>query len=143
MILWLTLARLLSLQHITDYRNTVDVALRDKESWEQSSCDSEMISLLLAVLLLPAEAARFELFQLPVNSAPHPQPYCNDGSQAGYYHDTDYTKLGKVHVHLQGGNLCDSDQEQTDPLSLVEVQRGSALIGRELQSVACAKNFMP
>ena len=32
-------------------------------------------------------------------------------SQAGYYHDTDYTKLGRVHVHLEGGNLCDSDQD--------------------------------
>ena len=30
-----------------------------------------------------------------------PQPLCNDGSQAGYYHDTDYSKLAKIHVHLQ------------------------------------------
>ena len=56
-------------------------------------------------------ATRFELFQLPVNAEPHPQPYCNDGSQAGYYHDTDYTKLGRVHVHLEGGALCDNDQD--------------------------------
>ena len=32
---------------------------------------------------------------------------------------------------------------QCSPLSLVELQRGSALIGRELQSVACASNLMP
>ena len=32
---------------------------------------------------------------------------------------------------------------QCSPLSLVELQRDSALIGRELQSVACASNMMP
>ena len=55
-------------------------------------------------------ATRFELFQLPENAQPHPQPVCNDGSQAGFYHDTDYSKLGKVHVHLEGGNLCENDE---------------------------------
>merc|ERR550539_1679288 len=76
---------------------------------------SPTVSLVFVVLVLlsveTVTATRFELFQLPVNSQPHPQPYCNDGSQAGYYHDTDYTKLGRVHVHLEGGNLCDSDQD--------------------------------
>ena len=71
----------------------------------------EMLSqcLLLVSVSVSVQSTTFELFQLPESSNPHPQPYCNDGSQAGYYHDTDYTKLGKVHVHLQGGNLCDSD----------------------------------
>ena len=32
---------------------------------------------------------------------------------------------------------------QCSPLSLVQVQRGSALIGPELQSVACASSLMP
>ena len=63
---------------------------------------------ILALLLaagLRVEATVFELFQLPEAVHPHPQPYCNDGSQAGYYHDTDYSKLARVHVHLQVG--CD------------------------------------
>ena len=65
---------------------------------------------MVAVWVETVAATRFELFQLPENAQPHPQPVCNDGSQAGFYHDTDYSKLGRVHVHLQGGNLCDSDQ---------------------------------
>ena len=60
---------------------------------------------LLSALALSVEATVFELFQLPEAVHPHPQPYCNDGSQAGYYHDTDYSKLARVHVHLQVG--CD------------------------------------
>ena len=32
---------------------------------------------------------------------------------------------------------------QRSPLSLVEVQRGSALLGQELQCVACASSLMP
>ena len=60
------------------------------------------LALLLAAGLR-VEATVFELFQLPEAVHPHPQPYCNDGSQAGYYHDTDYSKLARVHVHLQVG----------------------------------------
>ena len=70
-----------------------------------------LVVFLAVVCVDTVRATRFELFQLPETSWPHPQPYCNDGSQAGYYHDTDYTKLGRVHVHLEGGNLCDSDQD--------------------------------
>ena len=62
---------------------------------------------VVVVTVVSVQATTFELFELPASASPH--PYCNDGSQAGYYHDTDYSKLGKVHVHLQGGNLCDSD----------------------------------
>ena len=67
------------------------------------------LCLVLVLVSVGVQSTTFELFQLPQNSYPHPQPYCNDGTQAGYYHDTDYSKLGKVHVHLEGGNLCDSD----------------------------------
>ena len=70
-----------------------------------------LVVFLAVVCVDTVRATRFELFQLPETSWPHPQPYCNDGSQAGYYHDTDYTKLGRVHLHLEGGNLCDSDQD--------------------------------
>ena len=101
-------------------------------------CSLPSSGFSLALLLaagLRVEATVFELFQLPEAVHPHPQPYCNDGSQAGYYHDTDYSKLARVHVHLQvgcdwltlwsrdsmltsdwatpnlqGGNLCDSDE---------------------------------
>ena len=34
-------------------------------------------------------------------------------------------------------------QVQSSPLSLVEVQRGSALIGREFHSAACTSNLVP
>ena len=34
-------------------------------------------------------------------------------------------------------------RSQCSPLPLVELQRGSVLIGRELQSFACASNLMP
>ena len=51
---------------------------------------------------------KLEWSDLP--SYTYPDSLCNDGTQAGYYHDTDYTKLKKVHVHLNGGNLCDSDE---------------------------------
>ena len=64
------------------------------------------VSLVLTVASV--QATTFELFELPASASPH--PYCNDGTQAGYYHDTDYSKLGKVHVHLQGGNLCENDE---------------------------------
>ena len=74
--------------------------------------------ILCVATVLQVEATVFELFQLPQNSHPHPQvilypvtmdntisgqpqPLCNDGSQAGYYHDTDYSKLAKIHVQLQ------------------------------------------
>ena len=39
--------------------------------------------------------------------------------------------------------LGSAGQYQCSPLSLVEVQQGWTLIGRELQSVACASNLMP
>ena len=39
--------------------------------------------------------------------------------------------------------MCPQVSIQTSPLSLVQLQRCSALIGRELQSVACASNLMP
>jgi len=45
-------------------------------------------------------------------SQTYPLGVCNDGTHAGYYHDTDTSKQGhKVHVNLQGGNLCDSAQD--------------------------------
>ena len=65
--------------------------------------------ILISMSLSPSWAVRLELFELPEHSYPHPQPYCNDGTQAGYYHDTDFSKLGKIHVHLQGGAMCESD----------------------------------
>ena len=40
-------------------------------------------------------------------------------------------------------DMEDHDQEQCSPLPLVELQRGSALIGQMLQSVSCACNLMP
>ena len=44
---------------------------------------SPTVSLLVFLVWLKIlGATRFELLQLPVNSQPHPQPYCNDGSQA-------------------------------------------------------------
>ena len=42
-----------------------------------------------------------------------------------------------------GNNNADITIRQCSPLSLVQVQRGSALIGRKLQSVACTSNLMP
>jgi len=56
--------------------------------------------------------ATLELFELPSHT--YPDSLCNDGTHAGYYHDTDLSKLDKVHVHLNGGNLCDSDQTCLD-----------------------------
>ena len=57
-------------------------------------------------------AVSLELFAVPSHT--YPQGVCNDGTAAGYYHDTDLSKLGKVRVHLNGGNLCDSDQTCLD-----------------------------
>ena len=61
----------------------------------------------LLLFVSSTTAVTFELFELPSHT--YPQALCNDGTEAGYYHDTDLSKLDKVHVHLQGGNLCDSD----------------------------------
>merc|ERR1712141_211677 len=55
-----------------------------------------------------AVSANLEWFELPSHT--YPDSLCNDGTHAGYYHDTNFTKLKKVHVHLNGGNLCDSDE---------------------------------
>jgi len=62
------------------------------------------------------DSATLELFELPSHT--YPNSLCNDGTHAGYYHDTNLTKLDKIHVHLNGGNLCDSDAtclERCDP----------------------------
>ena len=70
-----------------------------------------MLSSYLHILLLsiPAvPAVDLELFELPSHT--YPDALCNDGTRAGYFHDTDLTKLDKVHVHLNGGNLCDGDE---------------------------------
>ena len=66
--------------------------------------------IIIFMTLSQSKAVKLELFELPEHSYPHPQPYCNDGTQAVYYHDTDFSKLGKIHVHLNGGSLCDSDE---------------------------------
>ena len=86
----------------------------------------------LALLLAAGfrvEATVFELFQLPEAVHPHPQPYCNDGSQAGYYHDTDYSKLARVHVHLQVGcdwlALLSRDSMLTSDLSTLSTFRAA------------------
>ena len=90
--------------------SSLPVSVSDRSSNMRCSLPSSGCSLVLLLALLLAaglrvEATVFELFQLPEAVHPHPQPYCNDGSQAGYYHDTDYSKLARVHVHLQVG--CD------------------------------------
>merc|ERR1711970_1562745 len=69
-----------------------------------------LISFLF--LVSSVSSVSLELFELPSNT--YPQGICNDGTRAGYYHDTDLSKLNKVHVHLNGGNLCDSDQTCED-----------------------------
>ena len=66
----------------------------------------------LLFLVSAVSAVSLELFELPSHT--YPQGVCNDGTAAGYYHDTDLSKLGKVRVHLNGGNLCDSDQTCLD-----------------------------
>ena len=84
--------------------NSLPVSVSDQSS--NMRCSLPNSGCTLALLLaagLRVEATVFELFQLPEAVHPHPQPYCNDGSQAGYYHDTDYSKLARVHVHLQVG----------------------------------------
>ena len=48
-----------------------------------------------------------------------------------------------THNNLTEDCLVLLDSRQGSPLSLVELQRGSALIGPELQSFACASNHMP
>ena len=48
------------------------------------------LALLLSGLLAVAEGATFELFELP--SQTYPDAICNDGTRAGFYHDTDLSK---------------------------------------------------
>ena len=67
--------------------------------------------IFISMSLSLAKAVTLELFELPEHSYPNPEPYCNDGTQAGYYHDTDLSKLSKIHVHLQGGAMCESDED--------------------------------
>ena len=64
------------------------------------------VYILLLLLSPPIVGASLDPSQT------YPLGVCNDGTHAGYYHDTDTSKQGhKVHVNLQGGNLCDSAQD--------------------------------
>ena len=54
-----------------------------------------MLRVLTVVAVLSgyttvANGANFELFELP--SQTYPDAICNDGTRAGYYHDTDLSK---------------------------------------------------
>ena len=68
----------------------------------------QIIPINLLFMVYYVSAVTLELFELPGHT--YPQAVCNDGTVAVYYHDTDYSKLGKIHVDLEGGNLCDSDE---------------------------------
>ena len=48
----------------------------------------------LSVLAGPGRAVHMEHFVL--SSTEYPAARCNDGTQAGYFHDTDLSKLDKV-----------------------------------------------
>merc|ERR1719369_1817762 len=73
-----------------------------------------LVTSLITILCMSCSisCAILELFELPSHTYPH--SLCNDGTHAGYYHDTDLSKLDKIHIHLNGGNLCDSDQSCLD-----------------------------
>ena len=74
-----------------------------------NKCTMIISYLHILLLIVPAvPAVDLELFELPSHT--YPDALCNDGSRAGYFHDTDLTKLDKIHVHLNGGNLCDDDE---------------------------------
>jgi len=70
--------------------------------------------MLLLLLFTPAcLAATLQRIDLP--ELEYPGGVCNDGTRAGYFHDTNVTKQGKkVHVMLRGGNLCDSQETCLD-----------------------------
>ena len=46
--------------------------------------------ILVSGLLAVASGVNFELFELP--SQTYPDAICNDGTRAGFYHDTDLSK---------------------------------------------------
>ena len=73
---------------------------------------------------------------------PEGEPGDDDDHDAGDVHgDQEVRELpGEDQVHLETAVLPCS---QCGPLSLVEIKRGSALIGRELHSVAPPVSLMP
>ena len=48
------------------------------------------LALLLWCFRAAADGATFELFELPIQT--YPDAICNDGTRAGFYHDTDLSK---------------------------------------------------
>jgi len=69
--------------------------------------------LIIATTLEVILATNLVHVELP--EAEYPGGVCNDGTRAGYFHDTDVSKQGKkVHVGLNGGALCDSKEACLD-----------------------------
>ena len=52
------------------------------------------LALLLWCFCAAADGATFELFELPIQT--YPDAICNDGTRAGFYHDTDLSKYVRI-----------------------------------------------